>query len=73
MRALITWLVDHATTVFLAVGSIALFGLMAYITLPRESSPDIAIPVVLVTTPYPGVSPEDVEELISTPLETELT
>ena len=68
MRSVIEWLVDHATTVSLAVGAVALFGLLAYITLPRESSPDITIPVVLVTTPYPGVSPADVEELISTPL-----
>ena len=72
MFGLIRWLVDHTTTVLVAVFVVATFGALAYISLPRESNPDISIPVVLVTTPYPGVSPADVEELISTPLENEL-
>ena len=38
----------------------------------RESSPDIKIPVVLVTTPYPGASPADIEGVVSNPLENEL-
>ncbi|MBK7761004.1 MAG: efflux RND transporter permease subunit [Deltaproteobacteria bacterium] len=39
--------------------------------LPREAAPDIKIPVVLVSTPYIGVSPEDIESL-TVPLEREL-
>jgi len=72
MRSVIAWLVDHATTVAIAVMVLFVAGLMSYITLPRESNPDITIPVVLVTTPYVGVSPEDVEGLITIPLENEL-
>jgi len=72
MRSMITWLVDHVTTVSIAVASVFLFGLLSYVTLPRESSPDITIPVVIVTTPYVGVSPEDIETLISVPMENEL-
>lgn len=73
MKALIRWLVDHATTVILAVISVFVFGTISWVTLPRESSPDITIPVVLVTTPYIGVSPEDIEGLISIPMERELS
>ena len=72
MRGLIAWLVDHATTVFLAVICLFVAGMSAYIDLPRESNPDITIPVVLVSTPYIGVSPEDIEGLITIPLENEL-
>ncbi len=72
MHALIKWLVGHPTTVLLATICVFVFGLYSYITLPRESSPDITIPVVLVSTPYQGVSPEDVESLISIPIENEL-
>lgn len=72
MRTLIAWLVDHATTIFLAVVCLFVAGLLAYIDLPRESNPDITIPVVLVSTPYVGVSPEDIEGLITIPLENEL-
>ncbi len=72
MNAMIRWLVDHATTVTIAVVCVFLFGTGSYITLPRESSPDITIPVVIVSTPYIGVSPEDVENLITIPMEIEL-
>ena len=50
----------------------AVFGLMAYITLPRESEPNIDIPFVEIAVPYPGVSPEDAERLLIRPLEVEL-
>ena len=69
---MISWTVKHATTVLLTVMAIAIFGTVSYISLPRESSPDIKIPVVLVTTPYPGASPADIEGLVSNPLENEL-
>jgi multidrug efflux pump len=49
-----------------------LFGLLAYLTLPRESEPNIDIPFVEVFVPYPGVSPEDAERLLVRPLEVEL-
>lgn len=59
--------------VVLAVTFIAsLFGLFAYLGMPRESSPDIPVPYVMVTVPYPGVSPEDAERLLVRPLEHEL-
>jgi len=47
-------------------------GLYAYVTLPRESFPDIEIPYVFVTTTYEGVAPEDMEELITIPIERKL-
>ena len=43
-----------------------------YVTLPRESFPDITIPYVFVTTTYEGVAPEDMEELITIPIERKL-
>ncbi|MBN2034428.1 MAG: efflux RND transporter permease subunit [Deltaproteobacteria bacterium] len=47
-------------------------GLYCYITLPRESFPDITIPYVFVSTTYEGVSPEDMEKLITIPIERKL-
>ena len=35
--------------------------------------PDINIPVVAITTAYPGANPEEIENLISKPLESELS
>ena len=67
------WLVDHSTTILIAVLAIVTFGMISYASLPREAAPDIDIPVVMITTPYIGVSPEDIEGLISIPMENELS
>lgn len=48
---------------------IIIFGLYAWITLPRELTPEIALQSATVTTLYPGASPEEVEKLISAPIE----
>ena len=65
---MIRWLVNHPTTVFVVALAVLIFGMISYVTLPRESSPDITIPIVLVTTPYIGVSPQDVEKLVTIPV-----
>ena len=48
---------------------IVLAGAYSYVTLPRESAPDITIPYIFVTTDYEGVAPEDMETLVTIPLE----
>src|SRR5690606_11999556 len=50
-----------------------IFGALSYQGLPREANPDVKIPFVTVTTPYPGVSPRDIETLVTIPLENELS
>ena len=59
-------------TVLALLVVIVIAGLYSYATLPRESFPDITIPYVFVTTTYEGVSPEDMEELITIPIERKL-
>lgn len=70
---MISWLVQHRAPVYLSGICLFLFGLITYFALPRESNPDVKIPVVMVSTPYVGVSPEDIEALITNPLENELS
>lgn len=55
-------------TAILAIGLI-LAGVSAYMTLPRELSPEVKIPIGIVTTVYPGASPEDIENLITKEIE----
>jgi CzcA family heavy metal efflux pump len=61
--------VDNKTAVYLLMVLIVVFGYTSYTGLPREATPDITIPLVIVATPYIGVSPVDIEGLISQPLE----
>ena len=51
---------------------IVIVGFDSYVELPRESSPDVKIPYVMVMTPYAGASPSDVENLVTRKLEREL-
>jgi len=63
---------NRQTTVLTLMVFILIAGIYCYITLPRENFPDITIPYVFVTTTYEGVAPEDMEELISIPIERKL-
>ena len=45
------------------------FGVYAWINLPRELTPEIALQSANVTTLYPGASPEEVEKLVTAPIE----
>ena len=64
--------IDRRSTVFALMLIIIIVGLYSYIVLPRESTPDITIPVVLVVTPYEGVTSSDIESLITHPIERKL-
>jgi multidrug efflux pump len=64
--------VENKTAVYLLMALIVIFGWSSYNGLPREAAPDIKIPLVIVATPYIGVSPVDIEGLITQPLEREL-
>ena len=47
-------------------------GSVAEMTIPKESDPDIAIPIIYVLIPHDGISPEDAERLLVRPMEQEL-
>ena len=63
---------QRRATVLALMLLLVIAGLYSYATLPRESFPDITIPYVFVTTVYEGVAPEDMEELITIPIERRL-
>lgn len=61
--------VNNRVAVYILVALIALIGFSTYSTMPREAAPDITIPLVIVSTPYIGVSAADMEGLVTQPLE----
>ena len=58
--------------VFVMVLVISIAGFQAYKSIPREAAPDIQIPLLIVSIPFPGATPEDVESLITNKVEQEL-
>lgn len=51
---------------------ILIAGGITYITIPKESSPDITIPIIYVSVGHQGIAPEDAERLLVRPIEQEL-
>ncbi len=66
------WAIHHPVTIQVFMLVLGALGWMSYQNLPREAEPDIQIPFVMVTTPYFGVAPSDIESLITDPMEEEL-
>lgn len=71
MRGMIRFFLTNRTAVLLFMFILGLMGAQSFFSLPREANPDLKIPVVLATVPYPGVSPADMESLVTRKLETE--
>jgi multidrug efflux pump subunit AcrB len=67
-----SWAIDNRTAIYILTVLITLAGLMAYINLPKESFPEIKIPQIIVQTVYPGTSPENMENIVTKPIEKEV-
>jgi len=65
--------VDHTTSVLVLLFIIGLMGTFAYQATPKESFPELPIPMLAVNTVYPGVSPADIESQITRVLEEDLS
>lgn len=64
--------VNNKATVYVLLLLIVVGGIFSYVSLPKEASPSITIPYVFVSTAYFGVSPEDMENLVTQKIENEI-
>lgn len=64
--------IDNRTTVYLLTVLISIIGIYSYLTLPKESFPEVEIPIFNIVTVYAGASPADIENVITRPIEQEL-
>ncbi len=72
MNAIIDAAVHHARSVLSILVLVLIAGLGSFLTIPKESTPDINIPIVYVSMTHDGISPEDAERLLVRPMEQEL-
>jgi multidrug efflux pump len=72
MNALISALVSRPRPVLLMLAILLIAGAAAYVLIPKESEPDIAIPTLYINIVHEGISPEDAERLLVRPMENEL-
>jgi HAE1 family hydrophobic/amphiphilic exporter-1 len=69
MRGFIANAVRRRVTVVMTALAIAAFGIVGYKRLPLELFPDIAYPSLTVQTDFPDTAPQEVENLVTRPVE----
>lgn len=67
-----SFFIDNYRLTYVITIGIVIFGLLAMFQIPKESSPEIEIPIFVVSTQLPGASAEDVEELVTDVIEDRL-
>lgn len=63
------WCIQNNRTATVALVLVALAGVITFQTISRLEDPDFTIRVALVTTYFPGASPQKVEELVTDQIE----
>ena len=73
MNALIDAAFSRSRVVVMALIMVMSVGAYAYISIPKESTPEIPLPLFYVSTGLDGISPGDAERLLLAPLESEFS
>lgn len=69
---LTTFALRNQTSVMMLLVIIGIMGILSYLQIPKEANPEVQIPIIAVNTVYPGVSPRDMETLVTRVIEEEL-
>ena len=64
-----SWAIDHRTVIYVIMTIFFILGISAYFSMPREAFPEINDTKVFVSTIYPGNTAEDIERIVTDPLE----
>ncbi|MBY5934007.1 efflux RND transporter permease subunit [Tateyamaria omphalii] len=72
MTGIVDWAASRARMVVAFIFLSIAAGALAYVVLPKEGEPDIEIPTLVISLPFPGISAADSETLLIKPMETEL-
>ena len=67
-----SWAINNKTTLYALMILILFSGISAYFSMPRENFPEIKETKIYISSLYPGNTSEDIEKLITTPLEDKL-
>ena len=70
--SLSSWAIDNPSVIYVMIGIFLWLGFNAYMAMPREDFPEIVETKIYISTPYPGNTAEDIEKLITDPLEDRL-
>ena len=66
------WAINNKTTIYVLMALILFLGISAYFSMSRENYPEIRETKIYISSLYPGNTAEDIEKLITDPLEDKL-
>ncbi len=72
MLKIIDAALDRSRTVLMIFILICMIGVVTLLSIPKESSPDVTVPIVYVSVQHDGIAPADADKLLYKPLEKEL-
>ncbi len=64
--------IERYRVVYLIIIAVTLFGASCYLSLPREEMPEVVMPVGMIMVSYNGAAPQEMESLVTDPIETKL-
>ena len=67
-----SWAIDNRTAIYIIAVIITIMGLLKFDSMPKEQFPDIVVPTISISTVYVGNSPEEIENLVTRPIEKQL-
>nr|BFF38941.1 efflux RND transporter permease subunit [Tenacibaculum mesophilum] len=67
-----SWAINNKTTIYVMMVMILITGISAFLSMPRENFPEIRETKIYISSLYPGNTAEDIEKLITDPLEDRL-
>ncbi len=67
-----SWAIKNKTTMYVAMVIILFLGISSYFSMARENFPEIKETKIYISSIFPGNTAEDIEKLLTTPLEDKL-
>ena len=67
-----SWAINNKTTIYVVMALLFFYGISAYLGMARENFPEVKETKIYISTVFPGNTAEDIEKLITDPLEDKL-
>ena len=67
-----SWAINNPTVIWLLIAMVLILGIQGYFAMPREDYPEVKETKIYISSVYPGNTAEDIERLITEPLEDKL-
>ncbi|ARV06789.1 copper transporter [Polaribacter sp. SA4-10] len=64
-----SWAIHNKTTIYVIMGVLFFYGISAYLSMARENFPEVKETKIYISTVFPGNTAEDIEKLITDPIE----